>query len=68
MNYRSFEVNGEAILSFSNTISDFVSKSTAAGKTKIIIDVQENGGGGFLLATDAFKQVRSAAVAVYQYY
>ena len=65
LSYRSFKVNGEAIQSFSTTIADFISKSKAAGKTKIIIDVQKNGGGGYLLATDAFKQVRTPLVSCY---
>lgn len=52
----SFEVTGEAAMSFSTTIGDFISQTKAAGLTRIIIDLQRNEGGSDLLATDAFKQ------------
>ena len=52
----SFEVTGEAVLSFSTTIGDFISKTQAAGLTRIIIDLQRNLGGSDILAVDAFKQ------------
>ena len=52
----SFEVTGEAVLSFSNTIGDFISQAKAAGLTRIIIDLQRNLGGSDILAIDAFKQ------------
>ena len=52
----SFEVTGEAALSFSSTIGDFISQTKSAGLTRIIIDLQRNQGGGDLLAIDAFKQ------------
>ena len=52
----SFEVTGEAVMSFSTTIGDFISQTKAAGLTRIIIDLQRNQGGSDLLATDAFKQ------------
>lgn len=52
----SFEVTGEAVLSFSTTVSDFISQTKAAGLTRIIIDLQRNQGGSDLLAVDAFKQ------------
>ncbi|KAL8687525.1 MAG: hypothetical protein Q9218_006327 [Villophora microphyllina] len=52
----SFDINSEAILSFSATIGDFIQKSKEAGKERFIIDLQRNGGGGNLLATDTFKQ------------
>lgn len=52
----SFEVTGEAALSFSSTIGDFISQTKAAGLTRIIIDLQRNQGGSDLLAVDAFKQ------------
>lgn len=53
----SFDVTGEAILSFSNTIAEFIRKSKEGGYKRVIIDVQRNGGAGHLLATDTFKQV-----------
>ena len=52
----SFEVTGEAALSFSTTIGNFISQTKAAGLTRIIIDLQRNQGGSDLLAVDAFKQ------------
>ena len=54
----SFDVTAEAVTSFSSTVSDFLQKSKAAGRTRIIIDLQRNDGGSDLLAIDAFKQVR----------
>ncbi|KAL8961908.1 MAG: hypothetical protein Q9183_005236, partial [Haloplaca sp. 2 TL-2023] len=53
----SFSINSEAIVSFSTTVGDFLQKSRDAGKERIIIDLQRNGGDGDLLATDTFKQV-----------
>ena len=53
----SFSINSEAIISFSTTVGDFLQKSRDAGKERIIIDLQRNGGDGDLLATDTFKQV-----------
>ncbi|CAD6584279.1 MAG: hypothetical protein ASARMPRED_001721 [Alectoria sarmentosa] len=52
----SFEVTGEAALSFSTTIGNLISQAKAAGRSRIIIDLQKNQGGGDLLAIDAFKQ------------
>ena len=54
----SFDVTAEAVATFSSTVGDFIARSKAAGKSKIIIDLQRNDGGSNLLATDAFKQVR----------
>lgn len=53
----SFSVTGEAIRSFSSTIAEFLRRSKESGNKRVIIDVQKNGGGGALLATDTFKQV-----------
>ena len=52
----SFSLNGENDRSFSSTVSDFITRSKAAGRTKVIIDLQRNQGGSFLLAVDTFKQ------------
>ncbi|KAL8627048.1 hypothetical protein Q9189_007249 [Teloschistes chrysophthalmus] len=52
----SFDINDEAIISFSTTIGDFIQKSKDAQKERFIIDLQRNGGGGNLLAIDTFKQ------------
>ena len=56
----SFDVTAEAVKTFSSTIGDFLNKSTAAGLTRFIIDLQRNRGGNDLLATDAFRQVGCA--------
>ena len=53
----SFEVSTEAILTFSESVGEFIQKSRDAGRERMIIDLQRNGGGGNLLATDIFKQV-----------
>ena len=53
----SFDVTVEAVASFTSTVGDFIQKSKAAGRTRVIIDLQRNDGGGDLLAVDAFKQV-----------
>ncbi|KAL9624193.1 MAG: hypothetical protein Q9204_007886, partial [Flavoplaca sp. TL-2023a] len=52
----SFDVNIEAILFLSDSVSEFIRKSREAGKERMIIDLQRNDGGGTLLATDVFKQ------------
>ena len=52
----SFEVTGEAALSFSTTIGEFISQTKTADLTRIIIYLQRNKGGSDLLAVDAFKQ------------
>ncbi|KAL8713736.1 MAG: hypothetical protein Q9220_002262 [cf. Caloplaca sp. 1 TL-2023] len=52
----SFDVNSESIVSFSDAVGEFIQKSKDAGKERFIIDLQHNGGGGNLLATDTFKQ------------
>lgn len=52
----SFEVTGEAVVSFSTTIGEFISRTKAAGLTRVIIDLQRNTGGSDILAVDAFKQ------------
>ncbi|KAL8992292.1 MAG: hypothetical protein Q9169_007213 [Polycauliona sp. 2 TL-2023] len=52
----SFGLSSEAILSFSDSVGEFIRKSKEAGKERMIIDLQRNGGGGTLLATDIFKQ------------
>lgn len=58
----SFDVTGEAILSFSPTVAEFIQKAKDSGYTRIIIDVQRNGGRGHLLAEDTFKQVRTTII------
>ena len=52
----SFNMDGRAVHTFSNTVGRFIKKSKAAGMTKLVIDLQQNAGGNSLLAVDAFKQ------------
>jgi len=58
----SFELTREAINSFSATVGEFLSRSQEAGLKKVVIDVQQNGGGDTLLATDTFKQVGASRI------
>lgn len=53
--FQAFDVD---VVSFSNTISDFLRESKKAGMKKILVDVQQNAGGNTLLAIDTFKQVK----------
>ncbi|KAB8226000.1 hypothetical protein BDV33DRAFT_229150 [Aspergillus novoparasiticus] len=41
--------------SFSNTVKEFLARSTMAGLNKVVIDVQQNPGGSPLLALEVFK-------------
>jgi hypothetical protein len=52
----SFDEQGLAIGTFEDTIKDFITKSKAAGLSKIVIDLQQNLGGQPLLAIDTFRQ------------
>ncbi|KAE8333676.1 hypothetical protein BDV39DRAFT_211807 [Aspergillus sergii] len=40
---------------FSNTVKEFLARSTIAGLKKVVIDVQQNSGGSPLLALEVFK-------------
>jgi hypothetical protein len=42
---------------FQKTTQEFIPKAVAAGKTKLIIDLQANGGGTILQGYDLFKQL-----------
>jgi hypothetical protein len=53
----SFELTGEAIQTFSATIKEFLERAQEAGLKKVVVDLQQNGGGDSLLAVDTFKQV-----------
>ncbi|KAF2028533.1 hypothetical protein EK21DRAFT_69551 [Setomelanomma holmii] len=44
-------------VSFQRTTQEFIPKALAAGKTKLIIDLQANGGGTILQGYDLFKQL-----------
>lgn len=63
----SFDVTAEAVASFSSTVGQFLEKSKSAGRTRLIIDLQRNDGGGELLAIDAFKQVSNLDLASIDY-
>ncbi|KAF7956395.1 hypothetical protein EAE96_003736 [Botrytis aclada] len=52
----SFDVDGDAIFSFQQTVSQFINQTQAAGLKKVVIDLQQNYGGQSLLAIDTFKQ------------
>ncbi|KAK4979560.1 hypothetical protein LTR28_003900 [Elasticomyces elasticus] len=51
----SFQEYGTGVPTFSKTIGYFVGNATAAGVKKVVIDLQQNGGGDDLLAYDAFQ-------------
>lgn len=53
----SFQMFGDDIGNFSNTVTQFLQRSKAAGLVKVVIDLQQNSGGDTLLAFDTFKQV-----------
>ena len=52
----TFAAYGNGLDTFTSTVSDFLSSAKSVGATKIIIDLQSNGGGNTLLAFDTFKQ------------
>ncbi|KAI9641314.1 hypothetical protein NHQ30_010116 [Ciborinia camelliae] len=52
----SFDVDGDAVFSFQQTIAQFINQTQAAGLKKVVIDLQQNYGGQSLLAIDTFKQ------------
>lgn len=51
----SFAMSGNDVLTFSDTVQNFINASHAAGMQKILIDLQQNLGGDTLLAIDTFK-------------
>lgn len=53
----SFLAFGDAVVTFSDTIGEFLKRSKKAGMKKVLVDLQQNAGGINLLAVDAFKQV-----------
>lgn len=52
----SFVETGLAVGTLSQTIGDFINKSSKAGTKKVVIDLQQNWGGDAFLAFDAFRQ------------
>lgn len=53
----SFAEFGDAIGTFSSTVTQFITRTLQAGPRKVVIDLQQNSGGDELLAIDTFKQV-----------
>jgi hypothetical protein len=53
----NFVGNSVAGTLFQKTSQEFLAKALAAGKTKLIIDLQANGGGTILQGYDLFKQL-----------
>ncbi|KAL9048538.1 MAG: hypothetical protein Q9162_007667 [Coniocarpon cinnabarinum] len=51
----SFDMNNEAVSSFSYAIGNFTQRAQETGMKRIVIDLQQNDGGDMLLAVDAFK-------------
>ncbi|ROW09275.1 hypothetical protein VPNG_05791 [Cytospora leucostoma] len=47
----------ESVPEFQAVISQFIADAVAAGKTKLVVDVQSNGGGYILLGYDFFRQL-----------
>ena len=52
----TFWADEAAIESFTDTVGDFLTRAKAAGLSKVVIDLQQNEGGTFLLAYSVFKQ------------
>jgi hypothetical protein len=53
----NFVASSSATIGFQQTSQDFIPKALAAGKTKLILDLQANGGGTILQGYDLFKQL-----------
>jgi hypothetical protein len=53
----NFVGSSSAEIGFQRTTQEFIPKALAAGKTKLIIDLQANGGGTILQGYDLFKQL-----------
>lgn len=52
----TFYADEASIDSFTDTVSEFLTKAKAAGMSKVLVDLQQNEGGDFLMAYSAFKQ------------
>lgn len=51
----TFDMQGDDIQTFSDTVQTFLDAAHAAGMSKVLIDLQQNLGGDTLLAVDTFK-------------
>jgi hypothetical protein len=52
----TFWADEAAIDSFTDTVGEFLTRAKAAGLSKVVIDLQQNEGGTFLLAYSVFQQ------------
>jgi hypothetical protein len=52
----SFDVFGDALGTAQTTVEEFIRRTQEAGLQKVVIDLQQNGGGQVLLAVDTFKR------------
>lgn len=48
----------EYLTNFQSTVGSFLAQSKAAGKTRLVIDLQANGGGFVVAGYELFAQVR----------
>lgn len=53
----SFFMEGETVLDFDMTVEDFIGNATARKAKRLVIDLQQNGGGMSLLALTMFKKL-----------
>lgn len=49
----------EYLTNFQSTVGSFLAQSKAAGKTRLVIDLQANGGGFVIAGYELFAQVRN---------
>jgi hypothetical protein len=52
----TFRLHDENIVTFAETVGDFISNATAKNVTNVIIDLSQNTGGAVVLAINTFKQ------------
>lgn len=52
----TFQLHDEHIITFAETVGDFISNATAKKVSSVIIDLSQNTGGAVLLAVNTFKQ------------
>ena len=62
----SFNVQDDAIQSFSDTVGSFLQLAKGANMQRLVVDLQKNGGGLNLLAEDTFRHVSGVSTFVFQ--
>ena len=62
----SFNVQDNAIQSFSDTVGSFLRLAKGANMQRLVVDLQKNGGGLNLLAEDTFRHVSGVSKFVFQ--